>query len=324
MPVGPPKVHSDIYPFLAPGNFENAHAGKLVLVTGAGGDIAQQIAKHFALAGAALAVTDISLEKLESTVGLCRALGAKVAPFACNISNESDVQGLVKAVKASLGDIDILVNAAGVCTSKPILLDSFASIWREVEINLGGVLLTTLNVLPGMRARGRGCIINVASRAGTVTVPYLAGYSISKASVIKATESIQKDLDADGLGDKIQLYCCHPGAVLTGMSKRTMDPVVAEEYPHLATDRPKWLKNFRTSVDLCAAVCVFLATGRVKDSLRGRYIDCEHDLEAFLSPEAAAEIGKNNLHILKVDFLWGLPNDGGTSAGAFRFDVDGE
>jgi short-subunit dehydrogenase len=87
------------------------------------------------------------------------------------------------------------------------------------------VLLTTLNVLPGMKARGRGCIINLASRAGNVTVPYLAGYSISKASVIKATENIQKDLDADGLGDKIQLYCCHPGAVLTRLSLRSSPPL---------------------------------------------------------------------------------------------------
>ena len=101
-----------------------------------------------------------------------------------------------------------------------------------------------------------------------------------------------------------------------------MDPVVAEAYPQLATSRPKWLKNYRTALDLCAAVCVFVATGRVKDALRGRYIDCEHDLEAFLSPEAAKEITENDLHILKVDFLGGLPNDGGTSAGTFRLDSD--
>lgn len=71
-----------------------------------------------------------------------------------------------------------------------------------------------------MKARGHGCIINLASRAGTVIVPYLASYSVAKAGVIKATEAIQKDLDTDGLGDKIQIYCCHPGAVQTGLSRR--------------------------------------------------------------------------------------------------------
>jgi NAD(P)-dependent dehydrogenase (short-subunit alcohol dehydrogenase family) len=139
MPNAPPKLYPDIYPFLSPGNFKDAHAGKVVLITGAGGDIAQQISKHFALSGATLAVTDIALDRLDSTVALCREHGAKVVPFACNISKETEVQGLIKDVQGQLGDIDILVNAAGVCTSKPIFLDSFAAIWREMEINLGGV-----------------------------------------------------------------------------------------------------------------------------------------------------------------------------------------
>lgn len=77
-----------------------------------------------------------------------------------------------------------------------------------------------MKVLPGMKARGHGCIINIASRAGTVTVPYLASYGVSKAAVIKLTESIQKDLDTDGLGDKIHLYALHPGAVKTDLSRR--------------------------------------------------------------------------------------------------------
>lgn len=99
-----------------------------------------------------------------------------------------------------------------------------------------------------------------------------------------------------------------------------MDPKVAEAYPELAANRPKWVKNFRTSIDLCAAVCVFVATGKVKNSLRGRYIDCEHDMEAFLDPEAAKEISERDLHILRVDFLGGLQNDGGSSSNVFRFD----
>jgi hypothetical protein len=97
-----------------------------------------------------------------------------------------------------------------------------------------------------------------------------------------------------------------------------LDPVIAEAYPQLVNGRAQKLNNYRTAVDLCGAVCVFVATGRVKDSLKGRYIDCEHDLEAFLSPEAAKDIMENNLHVLKTDFLGGLANDGGTSAAAFH------
>ena len=101
-----------------------------------------------------------------------------------------------------------------------------------------------------------------------------------------------------------------------------MDPEVAKAYPELAANRPKWVKNFNTSMNLAAAVSVFLATGRVKDTLKGRYIDCEHDLEAFTDPEAAKEIISQNLHTLEVRFLGGLPNDGGSSANIFKFDKD--
>lgn len=85
-----------------------------------------------------------------------------------------------------------------------------------------------LNVLPIMRQQGSGCIINIASRAGTVTVPFLASYSTSKAALIKLTECIQKDLDTDAVGDKIQVYACHPGAVQSDLSRRKLSPCLIE------------------------------------------------------------------------------------------------
>lgn len=77
-----------------------------------------------------------------------------------------------------------------------------------------------LKALPIMKDQGHGCIINIASRAGTVATPFLASYCASKAALIKLTESVQVDLDQDGFGDKILLYCCHPGGVQSGLTKR--------------------------------------------------------------------------------------------------------
>jgi hypothetical protein len=98
-----------------------------------------------------------------------------------------------------------------------------------------------------------------------------------------------------------------------------MDPEVTAAYPKFVANRPKWVKNFNTSVDLAAAVCVALASGRVKTSMRGRYLDCEHDLEAFTTDDAQKEILAGNLHTLEVRFLGGLPNDGGSSSNLFTF-----
>lgn len=99
-----------------------------------------------------------------------------------------------------------------------------------------------------------------------------------------------------------------------------MDPAVAAAYPEFAANRPKWVENFNTAVDLAGAVCVFLATGRVGNSMRGRYLDCEHDMEAFMREGAEQEILSGNLHTLEVRFLGGLPNDGGSSSNLFRFE----
>lgn len=157
----PPKIYTDVYPFLEPGRYKGAHAGKNILITGkkptysplkkfnefesnlqpgAGRGIGQHIAQRFAMAGAAaICVADLSLLNLGITVELCLAEGSKAYPFACDVSKEDHMKALVEQVVAKVGSVDVLVNCAGVCTSKPILMDNFASIWREVEINLGGV-----------------------------------------------------------------------------------------------------------------------------------------------------------------------------------------
>ncbi len=79
-------------------------------------------------------------------------------------------------------------------------------------------MLTTWAVLPGMRQRRRGIIINVASRAATVDFPFAIGYNSSKAAVVRAVSTLQEEIDLDGLGDTLQVFSLHPGGVPTAMS----------------------------------------------------------------------------------------------------------
>jgi NAD(P)-dependent dehydrogenase (short-subunit alcohol dehydrogenase family) len=76
-----------------------------------------------------------------------------------------------------------------------------------------------LKVLPLMKKRRKGVIINIASRAGSIDIPGAISYSVSKAAVIRAVGCIQLELDEEGLGDDIQIYALHPGGVLTDMSQ---------------------------------------------------------------------------------------------------------
>ena len=68
-----------------------------------------------------------------------------------------------------------------------------------------------------MRERRKGCIINIASRSGTVDVPMFLGYNTSKAAVIRMSSTLQRELEVDGFDDEVQIYALHPGGVLTAM-----------------------------------------------------------------------------------------------------------
>jgi NAD(P)-dependent dehydrogenase (short-subunit alcohol dehydrogenase family) len=76
-----------------------------------------------------------------------------------------------------------------------------------------------LKVLPLMKARGHGVIINIASRSGSIDYSGSLAYAVSKCAVIRAVGCIQLELDAEGLGENIQVYALHPGGVLTDMPK---------------------------------------------------------------------------------------------------------
>ncbi len=107
---------------------------------GAARGIGQQVARRFAMAGAkAVAMIDVILTNLMQTADICQAEGSQALPFACDVSKEDQVKATIDEVVVRLGHIDVLVNCAGVSLSKPILLDTFSSVWREMEINFGGV-----------------------------------------------------------------------------------------------------------------------------------------------------------------------------------------
>ena len=83
-------------------------------------------------------------------------------------------------------------------------------------------MVTTFAALPRMRERGSGTIINIASRAATLSVPGSMSYTDSKTAIVRATECIQQELEIDGLGEKVQVYSIHPGGVPTVLANGLM------------------------------------------------------------------------------------------------------
>lgn len=78
-------------------------------------------------------------------------------------------------------------------------------------------MISMFKVLPLMKKHGKGCVLNIASRSGSLDLPGTLSYSVSKTAVIRAVGCIQLELDMDGLGDDIHIYALHPGGVLTDM-----------------------------------------------------------------------------------------------------------
>ena len=86
---------------------------------------------------------------------------------------------------------------------------------------------------------------------------------------------------------------------------------MVEDFPGIATLFEKFQDLFRMDLDVPGQTCVYLATGRAKHVLKGKYFDCEQNIQTVV--DHAEEVPKNDLYEMKVEFLGGLPNDGGTA-----------
>ncbi|KAH7248151.1 hypothetical protein B0J15DRAFT_562205 [Fusarium solani] len=289
-----PRIHNEIYPFLHPLKFRNSLKGQVVLITGAIGTIASAVAESFATAGANLFLTDIRDSLADSTKERLLHLGADAVHYSrCDVT-------------ATVGNVDVLVNGAGVVGVRVFHKQDPSLFFRDMAINLNGPLMLTRLVMPSFIERRRGCVINVASRAGSLNLPFNISYSTSKAALIRLTSAIQAEVDEVAPSSDIQLYSIHPGAVRSdGQRDAALD-----EFPHITSRFAEWKKKFTGSPHLAGMACVALATGIAKDVLRGRYFDVEQDLEDVIS-KAPLLKADPLLHTLHVSMLGSLEREEG-------------
>jgi 3-oxoacyl-[acyl-carrier protein] reductase len=174
--------------------------GKVALVTGASRGIGRAAALALAAAGADVAVNYRSREN--EALEVCariRDLGRRALALKADISRAADVSRMMDAVEKELGWVAVLVNNAGILTQKP-LAEISETDWDEMlNINLKSAFLVTQRVVPGMRAKRWGRIINlssIAAQTGGVTGPH---YAASKAGLLGLTHSYARHLVKDGI-----------------------------------------------------------------------------------------------------------------------------
>lgn len=194
-----------------------ALAGKNVLLTGGSRGLGPHIAEHLARRGAHLALVARSASALEEVAGRLRALGVRAVPVAADLATAEGRQAAVEATLAALGEIDVLVNNAGLESEGAFLRLPWAELRATVEINLLAPLELAHLLLPGMVARGAGHVVNLSSLGGKAGTPYDAVYCGTKAALAHWARGLRLELAGTG----VRLSTIYPGYVTgTGMFAR--------------------------------------------------------------------------------------------------------
>ena len=177
-----------------------ALAGLTAVVTGAASGIGAGIAVAYAREGADVAVVDLTDEEAARPVlEAIRARGRRALLVRADVADEDQVAAMAQQVLAELGQVDVLVNNAGIFTQS-LVQDMTVAEWdRVLAVNLRGTFLCTRALLGPMLERGFGRIINIASQLGQVGGVEVAHYAASKAAVIGLTKSLAREVAHRGV-----------------------------------------------------------------------------------------------------------------------------
>jgi 3-oxoacyl-[acyl-carrier protein] reductase len=190
-------------------------SGKVALVTGGSRGIGAAIASRLAADGASVVITySSSKSEADQVVSKMKELGTNAAAIQANVSSEQDSKKLVAEVQKSFGRIDILVNNAGVFETKTIEEVDLDHYLRLFDVNVKGVIATTIAALPHIPDGGR--IINISSGAATATMSGASVYSATKAALDTLTRVWAQDLGKR----KITVNCVSPGTTATEMLQK--------------------------------------------------------------------------------------------------------
>ena len=237
--------------------------GRRAVITGGASGLGFAISQRLLASGAELVWWDVNAATLEAGA---KQLGAPVQTVVVDVTRHESVAAAVQETLAN-GVIDVLVNSAGITGPNMKVWDYPPEQWRQVmDVNLNGLFYCCRELVPHMRSRNYGRIVNIASVAGKDGNPNASAYSASKAAVMALTKSLGKELADTG----IRVNCVTPAAVKTAM----FDQMSPEHIAFMLSKIP--MGRFGTPEEvgamvawLCSEDCSF-STGAVFDLSGGR------------------------------------------------------
>ncbi len=204
--------------------------GKVAIITGAGRGVGRATARLFARQGARVVLFSRTASHLQETRQAIRDQGGEVLAMAGDVAREEDVEAVFQQAKTAYGNVDILVNCAGVVAARPFV-EMDASTWdRIINVNLRGTFLCCREAFRIMTTQHQGVIVNLSSLSGVKGVekfPGLSAYNVSKAGVAGLTEI----LAVEGKPYNIRVCAVSPGAIDTEMLRQAAPHLKATMTP---------------------------------------------------------------------------------------------
>jgi 3-oxoacyl-[acyl-carrier protein] reductase len=251
--------------------------GKIALVTGGSSGIGEAIALRFGEEGAMVAVVaSHDKTKAESVAARIRKAGGQAQAFSADICKIPDINKMVAEVTKAFGEIDILVNSAGVFFPTPMgdtKEEDFDRIW---DVNMKGSYFCTNAVVPSMKQRHRGIIINVASAAGVIAMGGYSAYCANKAAIIMFTRALTSELGPLG----IRVNCISPGNTATPMNLDIRTDPKFKSLLETMNQRTPSRRTYSEALDM-ANVAVFLASDDSR-AMHGANVLADEGLSAGL------------------------------------------
>ena len=241
--------------------------GRVAIVTGAARGIGFAIAERLSRAGARVVIADISEEGAAAAAGRLRGAGGKAVEAVADVTRPEEAAAMVERALEHFGGLDILVNNAGITGRDAPIWETTDEDWERVlGLNLTSTFYCCRAVVPHMRERHSGAIVNVASISGKEGNPNMIPYSVSKAGVICLTKALAKEV----MSDNVRVNCVAPGVIETPLLEQLQPEAIEYMRSRVPMGRMGRPEEVAAVVHFLASDEASFVTGQCYDISGGR------------------------------------------------------